>query len=76
MSKEKKASIIPPDLQDKLAHLPDLFFVEDLDSIPKAKLLAIMESLDETSDYINDYLTDCNFVPETTCTDPGLDKMQ
>jgi hypothetical protein len=76
MSKERKPKIITPNLQDKLATLPDLFFLEDMDSLPKAKLLAIMDALDETSDFINDYLTDSNYVPTTTCTDAGLDKMQ
>lgn len=56
----KKAEIIDSVLVEELKKMPDLFYKQDLASISPANLVAIMEALDDTSDYINDYLTDNN----------------
>lgn len=59
MSKPKR--IIDEALVDKLIKLPDLFFEEDMELHSKPKLVFLMQSLDEASDFINDYLTQENY---------------
>lgn len=76
MAKNKKPKILSDDLIDKLKRLPDLIYGEDLDTISPANLRAIMEALDDSADYINDYLTDNNLGHTTHCTDVGLDLKQ
>ncbi len=60
MTKNKKPKIFDDELIDKLCKLPDLFYGEDLDRISPAKLVFIMNALDDASDHINDYLTESN----------------
>lgn len=57
----KKPIFLDPLLLEQLLKLPDLIYQENLDLIPKSKLLALMEALDDTSDHINDFLTDSGF---------------
>lgn len=58
MATKKKARILDDELIDKLCRLPDLVYGEDLDLISPAKLIFIMNALDDASDHINEYLTE------------------
>lgn len=61
MESKKRPKIFDDNLLEQLIKLPDLFFAEDMDSLSKAKLVFVMEALDDASDLINDYLTDSNY---------------
>lgn len=61
LSNKNKPKIFNDKLLDQLMKLPDLFFAEDMETMSKAKLVLVMEGLDEASDFINDYLTESNY---------------
>lgn len=53
-----KPKILEDELLEKLIKLPNLVYGEDLDTISPTRLRILMEALDDTADYINDYLTE------------------
>lgn len=65
-----------PELIEHLKKLADFIYAEDMDTVSPANWLAIMESLDDAADYINDYLTDNNFNVSHNYPDIGRDKVQ
>ena len=58
MTKKKQPIIFDDLFMDKLCKLPDLLFAEDLDTVSKAKLVFVLNALDDSAEHINDYLTD------------------